>query len=125
MHGYISTNGQFCIPLYIPNPIVASDSAKAKGTVAETGSRIEPPGGKFCYVYPNPTKGEFNLVLSSANRDWPVNVRIYNAYGAFIKEAILNEGKPHRLSLIGQKPGLYIIYVGHGSNMEVEKVILY
>jgi PKD repeat protein len=125
LHGYIATTGDYCYPALSANSLANSGPANEKVTPAGWSHGVTEPGSKFCYVYPNPTKGEFNLVLSSANREWPVTVKIYNAYGAFIKEAILNEGKPHRLSLIGQKPGLYIIYVGHGSNTEVEKVILY
>ena len=125
MHGYITPNGQYCIPGQGYNPIVASDSSKWKGISTEYDGGNEPPGSKFCYIYPNPTTGEFSLVLSSENREWPVTVRIYNAYGAFVKEAILNEEKSHRLSLTEQKPGLYILYIGHGNNTEVEKVIRY
>jgi PKD repeat protein len=126
LHGYITTNGQYCDPWPGINPLVASpDSSAIKGGFAGFESIPEPHENKFCYIYPNPTTGEFNLVLSSANREWPVTVRIYNAYGSLVKEAILNEGKSHRLSLIEQKPGLYIMHIGHGNNTDVEKVIRY
>jgi hypothetical protein len=124
MHGYITTNGQYCIPLPTSNPMVATDSVM---NVGPTGLAYEqePTGSRFCYIYPNPTNGEFNLVLSSANQEWPVTVRIYNAYGLLVKETMLHEGRSHRLSLIEQKPGMYILHIGHGSNTDVEKVIRY
>jgi PKD repeat protein len=125
MHGYITSNGQYCVPQTMSNPLVASDSSITKGGFTGLESDREPPGNKFCYIYPNPTNGAFHLILSSKNREWPVNVRIYNAYGAMIRETILTEGRSHQLSLKDQSPGIYFLHIGHGSSTEVEKVIRY
>ena len=123
LRGYITNNGQYCSSAY--NPLVASDNSCINGTLAVIENDREPPGRKFCYIYPNPTNGEFNLVLSSENRDWPVNVQIYNTYGILIMETTLTEGRSNLFSLREQKPGIYFLHVGHGSSMEVEKVIKY
>ena len=123
LRGYITNNGQYCSSAY--NPLVASDTSRIKGSLAGIENDREPPGRKFCYIYPNPTNGEFNLVLSSENRDWPVNVQIYNTYGILIMETTLTEGRSNLFSLREQKPGIYFLHVGHGSSMEVEKVIKY
>ncbi|MCX6269326.1 MAG: PKD domain-containing protein [Bacteroidetes bacterium] len=124
MHGYITTTGQYCIPLPPSNPLVAVDSSLQDGSTG-LGDNPELPGSRFCFIYPNPTNGDFNLVLSTENRDWPVTVRIYNAYGALVKETMLVEGRSHLFSLREQKPGVYILHIGHGTTTEVEKVIRY
>ena len=125
LHGYITTTGQYCIPGTVINPLTASDSSTVKGDFTGIENDLEPPGSRFCYIYPNPTSGEFNLVLSSNNREWPVNVRIYNAYGALVKETILDKGRTHLFSLAEQKPGIYFLHIRHGDNTEMEKVIRY
>jgi hypothetical protein len=123
MHGYITTNGQYCVPQTWSNPLVASDSSIVKGGLTGIDHDREPPDSKFCYIYPNPTNGDFRLILSSGNRVWPVSVRIYNAYGVLVKETILTEGRSYLLSLRDQKPGIYFLYIGHGGGTEIEKVI--
>jgi len=123
MHGYITTNGQYCVPVTPANPLVASDSVLFKGGATGLEGIREPPGTRFCYIYPNPTHGDFRLVLSSKNREWPVNVRIYNAYGLVVKEIVLKEGQLHQISLRYETPGVYLLHIGHGSMTEVEKVI--
>jgi len=127
MHGYITTTGEYCssLPIPPPNHLVAADSTTRKPGVTGFADDQGPKGSNFCYIYPNPTNGEFNLVLSSENREWPIHVRIYNTYGAFVKESLIHEGISHRFSLAEQKPGMYILHIDHGSTMEVKKVIRY
>jgi PKD repeat protein len=123
MHGYITGSGQYCS--LAANPIVASDTAVVKSGFTGPESDREPPGSRFCYIYPNPTHGGFRLILSPNNREWPVNVRIYNTYGVLVKETVLKEGRSHMFSLQDQSPGIYFLHIGHGSSTEVEKMIRY
>ncbi len=125
MHGYIAPGGPFCVPGPPSNPLIVSDTTGNEDVIIGMDHQPETPGGSFCTIYPNPTNGDFNMVLSSENREWPVSVRIYNVYGALIKETELTEGRLHQFSLRDQKPGIYLLHIRHGGNSEIKKVIRY
>jgi PKD repeat protein len=125
LYGYITTTNDYCYPSYTVNPLVSANPGNVKITPDGITSPDGKPADKFCWLYPNPTNGDFNLVLSAENSEWPVKVQLYDAVGAFVKEVILDHGGTHRLSLTEQAPGIYFLHIRHGSMVEMEKVIRY
>ena len=74
-------------------------------------------------VYPNPTDGYFTLELTSFEAEKPFRMEIFGLYGNMIKHQELNHQKQHKISLIDQKPGMYIVRVTVGDRIGIERLI--
>jgi hypothetical protein len=118
MHGYIATGGTYCYAAPVSKLLVVNDTT----LLNPTGNGPSPPEGR-CYLYPNPTTGEFLLAMTPGTCEYPVTAQIYNAFGVRVKEVLLEEGKTHRFSLADEPPGIYFLLLRSGNWQEVLKVI--
>ena len=113
MHGKISPGGPFC------------DARSLPAVLKEEKELPQPVDSEKLTVriYPNPTLGRFNLVLSEEPEKAPVVVKIFNMMGRQIEESTIHSGRLHEFSLISQCPGVYMIKVMLNNEMINCKVI--
>jgi hypothetical protein len=114
--GRISTDGNYCPPL-AKFAEITGDGNNGNAIPAITS------GDTFFKVFPNPTTGNFTLELSSEPEGTVVKVLCYNLLGALIMEKEFTSGKLHELTLIDQKPGLYMLKVVQNESTGMQKII--
>jgi|GEM_PF-3123596 len=113
LHGYISTNGEFCGS---PGPPMAP--------VAMGKDDIQPVAGQsFFKVYPNPTNGNFTLELNGDFESSATAVEIYDLIGEKVLSVRLTGEHSHDFSLSGETTGIYFIRVISGNRVETVKII--
>ncbi|MCX6305170.1 MAG: Ig-like domain-containing protein [Bacteroidetes bacterium] len=111
MHGYIAPGGPYCVfPPFAP---------VAAGT-EETFKEVAQPLFK---VYPNPTSGDFTLVLGQAGTSGQSNIEIFGMQGEKIISATLKDEMKHVFSLSAKPAGIYFIRVISGNMAETRKII--
>ncbi len=114
--GRISTDGTYCPPL-AKFAEITGDGNNGNAIPAITS------GDAFFKVFPNPTTGNFTLELSSEPEGTVVKVLCYNLLGGLIMEKEFTSGKLHELTLIDQKPGLYMLKVVQNESTGMQKII--
>lgn len=121
LHAYITTTGDYCMPLAKDKPEQEDDPAEELvTTIDEPLPRRE---GAFFKVYPNPTNGLFTLEMADHYDADRLYVEVYNTLGSRVFQTILPPGRQHALSLKDQQPGIYVIRVGTGDRIGVERLI--
>ncbi|MCX6267498.1 MAG: T9SS type A sorting domain-containing protein [Bacteroidetes bacterium] len=113
MHGYITTNSQYCG--IQPVPLVA--------VVAGEEESIPAAAGAWFKVYPNPTTGSFTLDFSDKHPSGRTDVVIYNMRGERLATYELNGERSHVFSLTGRSAGLYLINVAAGTRSETVRIL--
>jgi hypothetical protein len=113
LHGYITTNGQFCGA--VAPPLVAVTSGVSEALVAS----VEP----FIKVYPNPTTGVFTLEVDGEYGDGPATIDIFSMRGDKVFTGGINGQGKHDLSLSGNPAGIYLIRVVSGKRTETARII--
>ncbi|MEI7980021.1 MAG: T9SS type A sorting domain-containing protein, partial [Bacteroidota bacterium] len=113
MHGYITTNGQFC----------GTRAPSAPAVIAgEEGQPITIEKSSF-KVYPNPTTGNFILELTGEIPSEKMQAEIYGIWGEKVLTATLNGKRMHEISLSDKPTGVYFIRVVTGDKAETLKII--
>ena len=79
----------------------------------------------FIKVYPNPTSGEFHLLITQEHDFRNAVIEIYNMVGERIMHYEPTGHSQHLINLSGNKPGLYLIKVMQGTDVWVEKILKY
>jgi PKD repeat protein len=113
LHGYITTNGQYCG--------VAKASMVAVIKESETSSFIEPT---LFRVFPNPTSGKLTIELLGIDAAQPVRIEIYTTMGEKITTVPLSGNQKYELSLAERPAGLYFIRLVSGDYSNTQKIIL-
>ena len=112
MHGYITTNGQYC---------GAKSVSMVPFTEGDPGNR--PAYNKpFFRVYPNPTTGTFTLELTGIQSE-PVDVEIYGMRGEKVLSEVTAGSGKHEFSLSEKPAGIYFIKVVAGEHLETFKLV--
>jgi plastocyanin len=113
MHGYITTDGQYCNTPFTPVILPRGDTKEMPQSAVKTGYRI----------FPNPTAGLFTIELINDLASSPVNVDVFNING----EPVLNEkfdvGSSYEISLNGKAAGIYYLRLISGNRNEIIKII--
>jgi hypothetical protein len=119
LHGYITSNSQYCIPTSQPNIFVE------KSTVDDTTKQAQGINmNHFLFkVYPNPTKGMFTLSLNQELEYSAALVHVYNLFGSEIlsDEMVITNTK--EISLMKLPKGIYLIQVIIGNQVGTAKII--
>ena len=71
-------------------------------------------------IYPNPSKGIFNITGNSLNQD--IEVVVYNAHGQIVYQDKLI--KSHKVDLSLQPHGIYFIKFSSSAAIKIEKVVV-
>ncbi|MEI7725838.1 MAG: T9SS type A sorting domain-containing protein, partial [Bacteroidota bacterium] len=117
MHGYITTNEQYCATLF--NPVV-NTPAEDDGVQTLVPELIT---NQHVRAYPNPTSGLVTLELTGTNETGMTTVGIYGMNGVMVLSADLGGKHKHTLSVESLCPGIYFIHVMTGSGKETLKLI--
>ena len=105
-HGYLANTG--CPPVVV-NPVLA-----IKEIGKEQGDLL---------IYPNPTTGNLNIVLSESNIDSPVEVSLFNLTGKEIYNSRFTRSSIFTLDLGRYNKGMYIIRLQNGDQIYFKKII--
>ena len=110
---YISPGGPFCVTPSFPT--VLKDQMEPQQPMVSEKSTIR--------IYPNPTPDKFTIELSGEPEKASVILKIINMMGSQIGESTIQSGRLHEFSLIGQRPGVYLIKVMQNNEIIMFKVI--
>ncbi len=113
LHGYITTNGQYC----------GTQTAPLMAIVAGGAEPITMGAGSVFRVYPNPTTGNFTLEQTDKEPMVNVEVAIYNIHGEKLWARAVKAERTQQFSLSNRPPGLYFIHVLTERKAEILKVI--
>ena len=112
LHGYISTNGQYCN---------TSSPSMVATSIDETGNVI--PNGDLFSVYPNPTSGSFKVKINETIKPGKSTVTLYGNLGEPVftveKDALTDQ----EFSLSGKPSGIYFLRVSTGTMQQTKKII--
>ncbi|MEI7981629.1 MAG: T9SS type A sorting domain-containing protein, partial [Bacteroidota bacterium] len=117
MHGYITTNNQYCTAASNPlvmNPASAPDPAT---TIPEATVN------RNIRVYPNPTTAKVTVELTCEMETILEQIDIYSMAGLKLDSHKPEGEKRHELSMEGLKPGVYIVRIQTSKGAEIVKVI--
>jgi len=112
LHGYITTNGQYCNAIAAP----------MVGTALEEPAEATEEGSLFV-LYPNPSTGAFTLYIPGFQQQESTRVLIYGIFG----EKLLEQEAPSatcRFSLSGRSSGIYVIRVISSAQSTAKKLII-
>ena len=110
--GYMTTNGLYCNNM----PPLAPQGIEMNGYSGQADN------GLFT-VFPNPTTGNFTLVLASADSKNQVEIVIYNIFGKKLIQRSVYGVLQYPLSLEGLYTGIYYVRVLIGSKSAIVKII--
>ena len=117
LHGYITSNGQYCNQLLSP---VASAPASNDKT---TTSIPEISGNQSIRVYPNPTSGSFTVEVKGNNQATMTKAEIYTISGLKIHTEILDNLRKREFSMPWLTTGIYFIHVYTNEGSEILKIV--
>lgn len=117
LHGYITTNGQFC------GARKSDGGVNSKGISSESPHDIIKSENQWFTVYPNPTAG--NLILELGEDVNPANVKvdIYAMRGEKVLSSELNGERKREFSLSDKPSGIYFIRVITGKQTGNTKIL--
>jgi hypothetical protein len=115
--GRIITNGNFCQNKQAYSTLNIEQEAPNHGLNADKETR-------FFRVYPNPTSGKFNIVLTDNEYINPISVEIFGILGEKVLSCELPAVKQYEIDLTGKPSGLYLLRVVMAGRMEFEKILL-
>jgi hypothetical protein len=113
LHGYISTNGQYCSTPAAPGPVAGSGNDNVS-------VKKDAPGFK---VYPNPTTGTFFIEPSEGVFTEMITVEIFCADGLSLSLEKYRGIKIPEVHLEKYPSGVYFIRLVSGSKNETVKVV--
>ncbi|MCX6303434.1 MAG: cohesin domain-containing protein [Bacteroidetes bacterium] len=115
MHGYITTNGQYCNGL--PAAMVATATGESLPAVPVDGSMFR--------IYPNPTPGKFTIELEPGDLSGNTYVTVYGTCGELILGDDMTNEVHREVSLAGKPDGLYFVRIVSGNKGYTEKILKY
>ena len=140
LHAYITANGLFCDDLRTivdaieddPGHIVAENAAyetpdpgkRAYMTEMELSPPHQPDDVALAFrVFPNPSKGFFNIEISNDRIDNDILLEIYNLVGVKVWDARLPGAGLYPIDISSHNDGVYIIRVSNGNAVKVVRLI--
>jgi|GEM_PF-4495488 len=115
MHGYITTNGQFCPAVKEAPFIMAFPGTEERPAPAEMNQNCS------IRVYPNPTTGI--LTLAVTGMPGPVSVEIFSIMGEKVYSGTCSSPGMHEISLESQPVGVYLLRIVSGAGSQTLHVI--
>jgi len=112
LHGYITTNGQYCNALLAPQVLSLDEIIP-----------VVPVDGSMFRIFPNPTTGRFTLELKDDHSTGNAFVTVYSPYGERIFGAELTAGLYQDFSLSEKPTGLYFVRVVKGEKAFTKKLL--
>ncbi len=112
MHGYITTNGQYCVTPAFPQA----------GNESIPGRTQSLSASSFFSVYPNPTTGTLMISGSDGQSPDKIVVEIYKSQGEKLMTRELTGNGNHEIMLDGPA-GFYFVRLVSGSRAETFKII--
>jgi hypothetical protein len=112
MHGWITTNNQYCGSLP-PAMVAVATETEDQGLSEAIAFRI----------YPNPTAGAFTLERVSERINEEGQVIIYDLHGKTVLSAILTGKRQTKFDLTGTPAGLYVVRVVTNGQSQLIKLI--
>jgi hypothetical protein len=112
LHGYISTNGQYC----------GTPTAPLESAMGTANSILSQPKAYF-KVYPNPTSGNFMAEIANPSLFGKIHAEIYNSRG---EKLVIRESPDSRVQefiLENQPAGVYFVRLVCGDQTETVKLI--
>ena len=113
MHGYITTNNQYCGQQAPALPSVVA--GEEEPSVISTVSRFK--------LYPNPTSGNFTIEEKSEKVCGNVQVEIYGMNGEKLMSGVMSGERKHEFMVTDLPQGLYFVKVISDNNPETFKLI--
>ncbi|MDP1548393.1 MAG: T9SS type A sorting domain-containing protein, partial [Anaerolineales bacterium] len=101
MHGYITTDNQYCGQQAPSIPLIVAGENQLPYTSEQT----------FFTIYPNPTNGNFTLEQRSGRVYDKVQVEVYNMHGKKVVQGELIGEKKHEFRTSDLPHGLYFVTV--------------
>jgi hypothetical protein len=113
LHGFITTNGQYCASLPPAMMAVTTGDEELPGTLNHQEIRF----------YPNPTTGTVTLEFSGEIPEGQVTINLFSMQGEKVMEKTMDGDRKHMLN-IGDKPaGMYLIQVITGTKAYTGRII--
>jgi hypothetical protein len=114
MHGYITTNNQYCGGI-TPSMVSVVAAVEQIPFISSQSNFI---------VYPNPTQGTFVLEQKGDREFGTVRIEVYGMRGEKVLASQLSGEKKHEFSLTQIPAGLYFVRVVADDYVETIKLIL-
>jgi hypothetical protein len=113
LHGYITQTNQYC---NLPEEAFISSTQELE--------KPQYPNNDHSFrIYPNPTSGNFTLVVSESLVYEVIDIEIFNCFGELVIKHELT-GKPvHQLTLSEQPAGLYIARIISDNKSKILKIL--
>jgi hypothetical protein len=113
MHGFITTNSQYCGQQSPTLPSVVTASWEREAVVASPTLRI----------YPNPTSGAFTIEQQGDNLSQRLDIEIYGMRGERVMKELMLGEKSHEYSVTDLPHGLYFVKVSSGDTTQTFKLV--
>ncbi|MCX6268324.1 MAG: T9SS type A sorting domain-containing protein [Bacteroidetes bacterium] len=117
MHGFITTDGQYC-SLLKSSPIASSMEKKEVNNTLSARS-----SGNIFHVYPNPTTGLITLDRANIEEQGPLQVELFNMRNEKVVSLSLAGGKSHTLSLSDRPSGIYLLRMFSNGQVASVKIV--
>jgi hypothetical protein len=116
LHAWISTDGMFCNPSSL---LASFEEKEAPAQFPEKLWNAKSP----LRAYPNPTSGKFVLELSEPGDQPTLIIEVYSMLGENLLKTELPAKTNYEIDLTGRQPGMYIVRVIRGQEMDFVKVV--
>jgi hypothetical protein len=119
LHAWITTDDSYCenLPPVVAQLVDNEEDIQREEQLIATGRR------QSLLVYPNPTSGIFTLEIPEADEESMLIIEVYTMIGENILHTELPVQHSYKIDLTGRQPGMYIVRVIHGKEMDFVKVI--
>jgi len=116
MHGYITTTNEYCGSL--PPSMVTSSQG-------DNPAPVEPVlASRIFSIYPNPTRGEFQVRYSGTEIKNTIRVEVFTSTGNQVISTRYNGDRNHQIKLPPFVPGLYFVKIIADDQAETFKLIV-
>jgi hypothetical protein len=113
LHGYITTNNEYCGAMVLPAMAVVSDVSEHNSSLVRSLFRI----------YPNPASDYLIIELAGEGQFPNTRVEVYGMDGVKVYSGGFAGEKSHTIPLTSLLPGVYVIHVVFGLDAGTVKMI--
>ncbi|TVQ06865.1 MAG: T9SS C-terminal target domain-containing protein, partial [Balneolaceae bacterium] len=119
LHAWITTDDSYCenLPPVVAQHFDNTEDIRLEDQLITTGRR------QSLLIYPNPTTGNLTLEIPETAEESTLIIEIYNMIGESILQKELPVQHSYKIDLTGRQPGMYIVRVVRGQEMDFVKVI--
>jgi hypothetical protein len=123
LRAWITEAEEFCAQQPLMLVSAGNNSNADESMILEDYSTPEYAEDKNFRAYPNPTTGIFTLEVPQTGEESTLIIEVYNMIGENILHAKLPAESHYTLDLTGRQPGIYIVRVIRGNEMDFVKVV--